>query len=486
MFPHFFQVLTLAFFLIMFIPAIPQESKATFYCNSGFHSLKYCPESNEDSIKECAVANIESTHGNDSLLCNLHCQSTSTMWDLICDHWKMPVLCTDHKNEPLELITKSRLKDILISGECLDIVIVQGESPQTKETSTLFCPSASASNETTKEHSMKAHCDITCNNAELNAMLRASKIPDNEVTGFYQFWMFFMCLVVSWIGMAVVVTVGDAICFEMLADKPHLYGNQRLWGAVGWGSVSLVSGLLVDEFSRGKSYKDYSVLFYMMLILILLDMLVSKKLKYSQTKLSSNIMKDVGTLLKSFRVVIFLSWCIVVGLCTALIWNFLFWHLEDLAAKEEGCDYSTWIKTLQGLAMAIQCFGGELPFFFLSGWILRKIGHINAMSLVLAGFALRFFLYSALTNPWWVLPIELLNGVTFGVFYSTMASYASIVAPAGTEATIQVRNNKFDGEYFEGIHVFSSRVSLEQFLKASEFPWAALSVASCSTASAGV
>lgn len=88
--------------------------------------------------------------------------------------------------------------------------------------------------------------------------------------------------------------------------------------------------------------------------------------------------------------------------------------------------------------MGIQCFGGELPFFWISGWILKKIGHIHAMSMVLAGFCVRFFLYSLLVNPWLALPIELLNGVTFGIFYSTMASYASIVAPSGTEATMQV------------------------------------------------
>lgn len=88
--------------------------------------------------------------------------------------------------------------------------------------------------------------------------------------------------------------------------------------------------------------------------------------------------------------------------------------------------------------MGIQCFGGELPFFFVSGAILQRIGHIHAMSLVLLGFGVRFLLYSVLTNPWWVLPIELMQGLTFGVFYSTMASYASLVAPPGTEATLQV------------------------------------------------
>jgi len=59
------------------------------------------------------------------------------------------------------------------------------------------------------------------------------------------------------------------------------------------------------------------------------------------------------------------------------------------------------------------------------------------MTLVLAVFALRFFLYSLITNPWWSLPIECLNGVTFGVFYTTMTSYANIIAPVGFGATMQ-------------------------------------------------
>lgn len=137
-------------------------------------------------------------------------------------------------------------------------------------------------------------------------------------------------------------------------------------------------------------------------------------------------------------ILIFFGWCIVIGLCTALIWNFLFWHLEELADADPSCNHNAWMKTLQGLVSVIQTFGGELPFLFLSGWVLRKISHIHAMSLVLFGFAVRFMLYSVLSNPWWVLPIELMQGVTFGIFYATMPSYASLVAPPGTEATLQV------------------------------------------------
>lgn len=107
------------------------------------------------------------------------------------------------------------------------------------------------------------------------------------------------------------------------------------------------------------------------------------------------------------------------------------------------CNNKERMKTLQGLAMCIQCFGGEIPFFFISGWVLKKIGHVNSMTLVLFAFGIRLFLYSLLTNPWWVLPIELMQGITFGIFYSTMATYASIVAPDGTAATLQVRHAYF-------------------------------------------
>lgn len=148
------------------------------------------------------------------------------------------------------------------------------------------------------------------------------------------------------------------------------------------------------------------------------------------------------------RITVFFIWCIFVGLCTALVWNFLLWHLEVLGNNIQGCNGQNSMKTLQGLAMGIQCFGGELPFLFLSGWILQKIGHVNAMSLVLAAFGVRLLLYSFLVNPWYVLPIELLNGLTFGIFYSTMTSYASIVAPPGTEATMQVRFFVFIVYYF--------------------------------------
>jgi exosortase/archaeosortase len=67
----------------------------------------------------------------------------------------------------------------------------------------------------------------------------------------------------------------------VLGNQPSHYGYQRLWGTVGWGIFAIISGLLVDEFSKGQTQKDYTVVFYLMLIMLIFDVIVSSRLKVS-------------------------------------------------------------------------------------------------------------------------------------------------------------------------------------------------------------
>lgn len=139
--------------------------------------------------------------------------------------------------------------------------------------------------------------------------------------------------------------------------------------------------------------------------------------------------------------------------------------MEDLANIYHPETKST-MKTLQGIASTIQCFGGEVPFFLLSsthylyhilltvethwiitntqltfycfaGFILKRVDHMNVISIILFTFALRFFLYSIIENPIWVLPIQALNGITHALSYSTIMSYVAQISPTGAEGTLQ-------------------------------------------------
>lgn len=52
-----------------------------------------------------------------------------------------------------------------------------------------------------------------------------------------------------------------------------------MWGSIGFGIFGISAGYLVDISSRGETAMDYSVIFYITLIAMILDMAVSSKLK---------------------------------------------------------------------------------------------------------------------------------------------------------------------------------------------------------------
>lgn len=107
-----------------------------------------------------------------------------------------------------------------------------------------------------------------------------------------------------------------------------------------------------------------------------------------------------------------------------------------MVVKNNNHDQRKWLKTLQGLAQGIQCFGGELPFFFWSGWIIKRLGHVNCMALVLGVMSIRLYLYTVISNPVWIVLIELTNGVSFALGFAVKISYAGKLAPPDTTNTI--------------------------------------------------
>ncbi|KAK9500670.1 hypothetical protein O3M35_001894 [Rhynocoris fuscipes] len=451
-------------FLIPFVPSLPSDSKANIHCDLD-SVVQICSENLNDPCYAERIA--ASGTENSTIKCKMSCKADESFLKAVCSSWNQTQYCGSSNRQPKSQLLSIAAKKEGINNNSSSETTFVTMAPQTLNFNSYISPKHTnqigkciyirlKEVEFLPNHFVtpycnslqEAPCDMTCESVEISEISVNPKVKDNEVIYLYQFWLFVIFLVISWVSQSVVVCIGDSICFELLGDHPSKYGNQRLWGSVGWGLFSFIAGVIVDKFSEGQQKKNYMPAFVLMLIILVLDVIVSSRIKYKQSRSSPSILRDMGRLLSEVKILVFLVWCVCVGMCTAMVWNFLLWYLEDLASLH-GCGTKAWIKTLEGLAMGIQCFGGELPFFFLSGWILKKIGHINAMTIVLLTLGTRFVLYSFLVNPWWCLPIELLNGPTFGLMYATMTSYASIVAPPGTESTTQ----GLVGAVFEGIGV---------------------------------
>ncbi|XP_049819916.1 major facilitator superfamily domain-containing protein 6-A isoform X2 [Aethina tumida] len=422
----FSQLLTAAAFIaILYSPTI--DNNMEFTCDSGELAVNTVNVTANTNLLDQLREKVEFVE------CQMNCLSHPTFLKKLCKG-------TDNKDHC----------DATIADDKINIDVVLDSSSGWLVTENVFFKVVNVSvNKGDVFHPLCANltstsCQSTCNDVNLN-MLASNSSKIENAASLYQFWVLLILMIIGWVGQAVVVSVGDAICFGMLGDKPHRYGYQRLFGALGWGIMSTIAGFIIDAMSGNSSVKDYTGAFYLGVAFLVLDFIVSSRLQYTQSNKSSSILRDVFPLLKDVRICVFLLWCIAIGMCTALVWNFLFWLIDELA-EIQGI---TETKTIQGLTMAIQCLCGELPFFFLSGFILNRIGHVHSMSLILLVVGCRFILYSFIENPWWLLPIEVSNGLTFGLAYACMASYASIVAPAGTEATMQ----GMVGAIFEGVGV---------------------------------
>ncbi|CAL1299107.1 unnamed protein product [Larinioides sclopetarius] len=248
--------------------------------------------------------------------------------------------------------------------------------------------------------------------------------PENPLL---QLCMMTLLTVVMYICMGSLASLSDAACFNALEDRSELYGKQRMWGTMGWGTFAFLAGYL-NQWATGSSSKyNYSAGFYMSIVLFLMDLLVISKLKLENAKTSKHIFKDVGSLIIKPRIILFLLQVFSVGIFRGMSSYYVFWYLRTLNASQ----------MVLGCASAVLCFLGELPFFFLSGWIITKIGHMNTFIVSFLSYGIKFISYSYIVNPWWSLLLEVLQGPCYGSFYAAMTSYAKMISPAGTEATVQ-------------------------------------------------
>lgn len=207
------------------------------------------------------------------------------MWNLICKEWEnSSTNCTRDENNMIHL--KSLVKH--------DHIIKM----QDNGTDCLFFPSLSTNYTNGKTDPKKVKCPktpnlpqkgsfrLTCtgsvDNKDVMDLINEPMVNDSNFTSYPQFWYLFAALAFSWIGMAVVVSVGDAICFHLLGKRHELYGHQRLWGAIGWGIFTFLAGLWVDYASEQKTTKNYTVIFYLMAAALLPNIVVSSCLEVNR------------------------------------------------------------------------------------------------------------------------------------------------------------------------------------------------------------
>ncbi|KAJ8298332.1 hypothetical protein KUTeg_024863 [Tegillarca granosa] len=226
-------------------------------------------------------------------------------------------------------------------------------------------------------------------------------LSENEADVTDTFWLFLVIFLFANIAFAPVMSLGDAMAYDILVEKRHVWGIQRLFGTVGFALFALTSTFVMDT-NKNQSI-DFSVSFYIFAVLNLIAAFVSCMMPISEDFACSQMMKNLSRLFRDAEIVSFLVVILIFGIFTGAIETFLFWYMKNLG---------NWSRIIAGLSLLTSC-SIEVPILFMSGRIIKRFGQISCFYLAFAAYGVRFIAYSFLTNPWYVLPIKLLHGLTY-------------------------------------------------------------------------
>ncbi|PRP86607.1 major facilitator transporter [Planoprotostelium fungivorum] len=220
----------------------------------------------------------------------------------------------------------------------------------------------------------------------------------------------------------------DQLTLKMLGDQKDRFGRQRVYGTIAFGLLATPIGLLIVWMDDASYFFYLSTLFGLLLFVYTFTVPMGQKTKGDALPLLPfwQSMKSLG----SIPSVLFFTTIALVGVCEGLFSTFLFLYLDDLQAS----------RGLMGACLTINSLA-EIPAFFFSGYILQRISTKAGILIGTGTFTLRFLLYFFISNPWLVLPVELLNGLTYGLLYTCAVRLASDLAPQGLEATAQAIDN---------------------------------------------
>jgi PPP family 3-phenylpropionic acid transporter len=198
------------------------------------------------------------------------------------------------------------------------------------------------------------------------------------------------------------------------------YGSLRLAGAAGWSFTGIVAGQLIDLTNIRIIIWIASASMFLVFLLALALQPVEKK----EALLFSSL-KPVKELL-STQLLILLGAVLLVSAGGTTIWNFYSLYMKEQGATASLVGYGL---SLQGLC--------ELPFFYFSARILMRWGIKKTLFITVMATALRLLLYGLIHNPAAVIPVELLHGISWSLFWVACVEYVNQLVPEEWMATGQ-------------------------------------------------
>ncbi|MCT2537741.1 MFS transporter [Aquibacillus koreensis] len=211
--------------------------------------------------------------------------------------------------------------------------------------------------------------------------------------------------------------LGDSLSQRRSEDLGVSFGSIRTWGSIGFALSSLVIGEYLQ--AVGVEYMIWPYLILGGVVLAVCFKLTDVKVNAKRIQLS-----DVKLLIKNHPFTIFLAMIMLITITHRANDSFMGIYISQLGGDER----------LIGIAWFVGVASEALVFAFAGHWFKK---YHPLIFIIAAGvlYSVRWFGYAIFDEPIYIVILQFLHGLTFGVFYLTAFSYVSRLIPKILQST---------------------------------------------------
>ncbi|MFS0670057.1 MFS transporter [Peribacillus frigoritolerans] len=211
----------------------------------------------------------------------------------------------------------------------------------------------------------------------------------------------------------------ESLNFTMAEKSGISYGSIRTYGALGYAVISLITGYVMSYFGANS-------LAFLFAGIGLISFIVSWMMPDAPVSGKPVTLSSLKHFFSNKETLLFLLLVFICAVPARMNDTFLGVYIRELGGSAK----------LVGLTWFLAA-GSEIIVFALSFWWLRKGKEIIIISFAAAFFFIRYFVSAWITDPQLLAYLQVMQLLTFPIFYSAAIQYLYRIVPVEWRATGQ-------------------------------------------------
>jgi PPP family 3-phenylpropionic acid transporter len=217
------------------------------------------------------------------------------------------------------------------------------------------------------------------------------------------------------------ISLNDSQLLLHVSKKASSYASFRVWGSIGFAVSALSFGILL------QSEKGHPQVIALLTVgTITFSFLLSLLLKDSRTSMKKIEFSGIFQIIMSRKLIIFLLLILILATAHRANDAFLSLYLHELGASQALIGYSWTVSAMS-----------EIPIFFLLSRYGNRYKELPLLALASFAYVVRYLLMSITIEPIYIILIQALHSISFGIFLFTALRYITQIVPDQYRATGQ-------------------------------------------------